>query len=431
MRRPVHVRVKGLVVAIVWSLLAVGSSAPAGAAGAGVATFSAGDYHTCAVRTDRTVWCWGYGGYGELGDGTTGDAEHLRTTPVQVRRGTSALGGVRKVGAGAGFTCAARMDATAWCWGDASLGQLGNGQSGEGVHRTKAVQVRRGSGFLTGVEHIATGGSHVCALRTNGSVWCWGNGIRGQLGDGDSGAGHHRTRAVRVRRGSGYLDRVVAIAAGSRHTCAVRKDGSAWCWGDGSSGQLGDGDWGAGHHRTKATRVRRGSGYMTKAAGIAADDHTCVRRVDGTAWCWGYAEHGQLGDGTRGGSVSHLRSKPVQVRRGSGVLTRVTGIGAGDGHTCARRSDGSAYCWGSDSYGQLGDATTGDPTTHDRLKPVRVIRSTSSFAGVRKLDGGVYHTCALRTDRSLWCWGSNTYGEHGRGTHDEDPHPYPRKVLFP
>jgi alpha-tubulin suppressor-like RCC1 family protein len=434
MKRIGRVRARALAVAMCWSLLAVGGGTPAGAASPGVATFSAGDYHTCAVRTDGTVWCWGYGGYGNLGDGSTGDAEGLRTTPVRVRRGSSTLRGVTKVAVGAGSTCAVRTDGTVWCWGDASQGQLGNGVSGGSEYRTKAVQVRRGSGFLTGVAHIATSGSHVCALRTNGSVYCWGHADRGQVGDGTTGAGmgHVRATAVRVRRGSGYLDRVVAIAAGHQHTCAVRKDGSVWCWGDGSNGQLGDGEAGAGHQRTKPVRVRRGSGYLTRASGIAADgSHTCVRRTDGTAWCWGAGGHGQLGDGTTGSSTTHVRTKPVQVRRGGGVMTRVTGIGAGVGHSCARRSDGSAWCWGSDFRGQLGDGTTGDPTDHARLKPARVIRSTSSFGGVRKLDGGVYHTCALRTDRSLWCWGGNEVGQHGRGTHDEEPHPYPRKVTFP
>jgi alpha-tubulin suppressor-like RCC1 family protein len=241
--------------------------------------------------------------------------------------------------------------------------------------------------------------------------------------------GFVRPTAARVRQGSGYLEHVIAIAAGYDHSCAVKASGSVWCWGGGALGQLGDGLSGAGHHRTKAVRVRRGSGYLTKANGVAAGGyHTCVRRTDGTAWCWGYGQAGQLGDGEAG---LHIGTKATRVLRGSGHLTGVTAIGSGSYHTCARRSDASAWCWGNADHGQLGDGTTGDPTDHARLKAVRVRRSTGTFTGVRTLEGGVDHTCAVRTDRTLWCWGSNGSAEHGRGTFDDDPHPYPRRVTVP
>jgi alpha-tubulin suppressor-like RCC1 family protein len=311
---------------------------------------------------------------------------------------------------------------------------LGNGESGPGSHRTRAVQVSRASGALTGVTRIATSGSTTCALRANGAVFCWGYAEYGQVGDGTTGEApsHGRVRPVRVRQGSGYLEDVVAIGVGYWHSCAVKRDGSAWCWGLGNEGQLGEGASGIGHLRTRATRVRRGSGYLTKASGIiAGGGHACVRRTDRTAWCWGNAVRGQVGDGTTGDPVSHLRLRPVQVRRASGVLTGVTSIGTGSDHTCVRRSDGSAWCWGLANDGQLGDGTTGDPSTLGRLRPVRVKRSTGTFTRVQKVDGGNDHTCALRTDRTLWCWGSNGNGQLGRGSVDEDPHPYPRKVLFP
>lgn len=342
-------------------------------------------------------------------------------------RGSSRLKGVIRIAAGTSHTCAVRIDGTVWCWGDASFGQLGNGQSGAGTFRTKAVQVRRGNGHLTGVEHIASSGHHTCALRTNGTVWCWGNDLYGQLGDGTTGDGAHlRTSAVRVRRGGGSLDEVMAIATGHFHSCALVRDGSVWCWGDGSLGQLGDGEEGANHLRTRASRVRRGTGYLGHVSGIAAGgSHACVRRTDGTAWCWGYGSFGQLGDGT-----TNIRSKPVQVLRGSGVLTRVAGIAAGGAHTCARRSDGSARCWGSAGSGQVGDGTTGDPVDHLRLKPVRVIRPSGAFTNVRKVALGNSHTCALRTDKTVWCWGSNFYGQLARGS-DVASRAYPGKVVFP
>jgi alpha-tubulin suppressor-like RCC1 family protein len=423
---------RALVMVIGLSLLVFGGASPAAGAGPGVAAMSTGEYHACAARTDGTVWCWGDAQNGRVGDGTTGDVDHLRSTPVQVRRGSSTLTGVTRLAGGGEHTCALRANGTVWCWGDASLGQLGNGQSGGGAYRTRAVQVRRGSGDLTRVERIAAGLSHSCAVRTDGTVWCWGYAEFGQLGDGTTGDGSHvRATAVRVRRGSGSLDRVVAVTVGALHTCALRKDGSVWCWGAGQYGQLGDGVSGAGHLRTRATRVKHGTGYLAKASGIVAgDSHTCVRRTNGTAWCWGLGQYGQLGDGTTGNGAN-IRSKPVQVRHGSGFLTGVTSVGAGVTHTCARRSDGSAWCWGHAVYGQLGDGTTGDPTDHVRLRPVRVRRSSGSFTGMRQMDGGVGFSCALRTDKSVWCWGYNGNSQLGRGTADDDPHPHPLKVTFP
>lgn len=425
---------RAMVVAMAWSSLALGGGSAA-AAGPGVSTMSAGDFHTCAVRTNGTVWCWGDASSGQAGDGTTGDADGLRKSPVQVRRGSSPLRGVTEVAAGVSHTCAVRGDGTVWCWGDMSFGQLGNDRVGPGEHRTRAVRVQRVNGELTGVSHIATGGDHTCALRTNGSVYCWGQAEYGQLGNGTTGPGGTGTvwsAAVRVRQGSGSLENVVAIAVGYQHSCAVKRGGSVWCWGDGQFGQLGDGQSGAGHHRTKAVRVKRGGGFLTNASGIAAGGfQTCVRRADRSAWCWGFAENGQLGDGTTGDAITHIRTKAVQVRRGSGALTRVTSIGAGSYHSCARRSDGSAWCWGDGRYGQLGDGTTGDAATHLRLTAVRVRRSASPFTDVRRLEGGVSHTCAVRADHTMWCWGADSHGQLGRGSRDDDAHPFPRRVLFP
>jgi len=113
------------------------------------------------------------------------------------------------------------------------------------------------------------------------------------------------------------------------------------------------------------------------------------------------------------------------------VLTGVTGIEAGGYHTCARRSNGSAYCWGHAEFGQLGDGTTGDGFIAAHVKAVRVTRPSGSFTEAKRVYGGAYHTCALRTDRTVWCWGRNDAGQSGRGSHDDDPHPYPRKVPFP
>ncbi len=425
-------RIRALVVAVGWVALALGGRSPAVGAGPGVVSVAAGENHSCAVRTDGTVWCWGAGADGQLGDGTTGDpVDQIRTTPVRVRFGSGPLRDASKVTAGASHSCAIRSGGRVVCWGDDTYGQLGSGQGGAAAPgRLTAVRVRYGSGYLTGVKRVSAGDHHTCALRSDGRVLCWGDGSDGQLGDGSSSPGHLRTVPTRVRQGDRYLTGVRAMAAGGDHTCAVKGDGSVWCWGSGSLGQLGDGDLGAGHHRTKATRVRRGSGYLARASEIAAGPyHTCASRTDGSAWCWGWEKYGAIGDASGGANI--VRSMAVQVLRGSGVLTRVTGIAAGAGHSCARRDDTGAMCWGLDTSGQLGDGTTGDPANGRRDTAVRVVRPSGPLGRVTRLDGGLSHTCAFRTDRTAWCWGSNAFGQLGIGSHDDDPHPYPRKVLFP
>ena len=200
---------------------------------------------------------------------------------------------------------------------------------------------------------VTAGSGQSCARTAGGDAWCWGDDTYGQLGDGTTGnADHLRLKAMRVRRGGSYLTGVAAVSAGRDHTCARRADGSAWCWGYGEFGQLGDGTTGdADHRRLKAVRVRQGGGFLAGVRRLdAGRDHTCVRRGDGTAWCWGAGGDGSIGDGTTG-----VRRKAVRVLRATGGLTDVRAISAGAEHSCAARANGTAWCWGMDNSAQLGD----------------------------------------------------------------------------
>jgi alpha-tubulin suppressor-like RCC1 family protein len=389
----------------------------------------AGGYHSCALKGNGTVWCWGDGTYGQLGDGTTGDpALHLSAVPRKVRQGSDDMRGVVAISAGLFHTCALKSSGAVWCWGDDTYGQLGDGTTGDASHRRlKAVRVRRGSGYLTDVSAISAGERHTCARRMDGSAWCWGDDTYGQLGDGTTGdSSHRRLKAARVRRGSGYLTDVTNVTAGSGHSCARTASGSAWCWGDDTYGQLGDDTTGnAGHVRLKAVRVRRGSGYLTEVTGVSAGKgHTCARRGDGSAWCWGYGEFGQLGDGTTG-DAEHIRKKAVRVRQGSDFLADVKRLDAGKDHTCAQRSGGTAWCWGAGGDGSVGDGTTGV-----RLKAVRVVRATSDLTDVRDISAGAEHSCAARANRTAWCWGMDNSAQLGDGLYDGDPHPHAKRVVF-
>jgi len=238
-----------------------------GVAGGAGAKVSAGGYHTCAIKQDGSLWCWGRNDYGQLGDGTYSD----RTTPVQITSGVSS------VALGLYYTCAVKTDGSLWCWGDNYYGQIGDGTSGWGINKNTPVQI-----MSSGVSSVALGGAHTCAVRTDGSLWCWGRNDYGQLGDG---TWTDKNTPVQIMSSG-----VSSVALGDFHTCAVRTDGSLWCWGYNYYGQLGDGTW-----TNKNTPVQiMSSGVSSVALG---GYHTCAVKTDGSLWCWGRNNYGQLGDG--------------------------------------------------------------------------------------------------------------------------------------
>jgi alpha-tubulin suppressor-like RCC1 family protein len=224
-----------------------------------------------------------------------------------------------------------------------------------------------------------------CGVRIDGTLWCWGDNSNGQLGDGTT---TDRTNPTQVGSGTTWAQADV----GGNHTCAVRLDGTSWCWGLNDVGQLGDGTT---TQRTTPTQVGSGTAWAVVAAG---SDHSCALRYDGTAWCWGDNGNGRLGDGT-----TTERHSPTQV--GSGTTWGTVQLG-GD-HSCATRSDGTVWCWGANANGQLGDGST-----TDRSSPTQV-GSATTWSTVR---GGYRHTCGTRTDGTLWCWGLNSTGQLGDGT---------------
>jgi alpha-tubulin suppressor-like RCC1 family protein len=392
------------------------------------------------ARADGTAWCWGYNDSGEVGNGTAdGGPGGSISTPTRVLDKVGGpLKNVAKVTAGGESTCALLKDGTLRCFGYNGAGQLGDGTTGDPVNhlRVHPVAVKLGNGLLGNVRSVSEGTSHTCAALNDGSAWCWGSDQYAQLGDGTTGdpSTHLRLSPVRVRTSSGFLADVVQISAGEYHTCAVTGDGAAWCWGQDTFGQVGDGTTGdpTSHIRALARRVVRPNQQLSGVSQIsAASSHTCARRTDGSVWCWGTNANGELGDGTTGDPTLHSRLKAVRARSELGPLANIVNVGVGLQHSCARDTDGHAWCWGYDASGQLGDGTTGDPTTHSNLHAFLVERAANDLNGVRFATGGSLHSCALGPNGSVWCWGVNSDGELGRGTTDNNPHPLAAKVLFP
>jgi alpha-tubulin suppressor-like RCC1 family protein len=352
---------------------------------------AAGAAHACARRpapggAAATV-CWGANQAGQLGDGTRTD----RPTPVPLTISLDA----REVVAGALHTCLRGGDGSVWCWGRGGSGQLGTPSQIDYVFPTSI------SG-LTGVTRIAAGGAHTCALRGS-EVLCWGANDAGQLGDGST-AGRSAPAPV---VGAGDAEE---LALGGAHSCARRRDGSVACWGRGADGQLGDGN------AALTSPLPVVVADLTDAVAIAAGDrHTCAVRRGGDAACWGAGQHGQLGSG----SIA-VGASPAPVM----ALGGATDIAAGGRHTCALGGDRTVVCWGANDAGQLGN---GDPDRKQWL----VAPTTSVLTDAVAIAAGGAHTCALRSDGSVACWGNDTSGQLGEGAPLQHATPQPTGVSCP
>jgi alpha-tubulin suppressor-like RCC1 family protein len=238
---------------------------------------SAGTAHTCALKASGSVACWGNNGDGRLGNNTTSTAV---VSPVTVNGLSDAVA----VSVGNAHTCAIKASGAVVCWGDNRDGQLGNGTT------TAAISPVAVTGLSDAVA-LSLGEFHTCALKASGSVVCWGNDFFGQLGDGDRSSKY--TPAVAV---AGLSD-AVAVSAGRGHTCALKASGSVVCWGEDRRGELGNGGKTPGLDTDTPIAV---TGLADAVAISAGAYHTCALQASGNAFCWGYNIGGEIGDGTTG-----------------------------------------------------------------------------------------------------------------------------------
>ena len=331
---------------------------------------SAGALHSCVLTRGGALKCWGSNDRGQLGDGTT-DA---RSTPVDVLSLTD-----RVVAFSAGYehTCAVGEDGRAKCWGANRDGQLGNGSTEDSSAPVDVI------GLPEGVAAIAAGQRHTCALTLSGGVYCWGDNLFNRLGDGSDEDSPKPVPALGLASG------VQAIAVGWNHSCALKTDSSVVCWG--ATGFLGVASFDKGPLIVPGLE----SGVSAIAVGPT---HTCALKGK-QVLCWGANQSGQLGNGEQ----TTVQFELVAV---SGLLEEVTALAPGGFHSCAL-ADGRVFCWGGNSFGQLGDGTS-----QDRLSPV----------GVQGLDGdtvalsaGLAHTCAVLSTGRVECWGLDRGGLLGGG----------------
>ena len=347
-----------------------------------VVLLALGDKHTCVRLVDGTARCWGQNSQGQVGAGA-GDGG-LVTSPREVTGVTDAI----DIAGGQNHTCVARQSGGVQCWGFNLDGQLGNGESGN-VHNT-AVDVAA----IANATAVAAGGNFSCALRSSGTVVCWGGNLSGQLGNGTLNG--TSTPSVVAN-----LSSVVAIAAGDAHACAVKNDGTVFCWGDGTNGQLGNGS-------TSASLVPVAVAISDAVQVTASERSTCALTKQGTVLCWGANEVGQLGTGA---SNDMANPTPIVVAN----LADAVNVAGGQNHTCAARKAGTVACWGSASNGDLGSPL--DAGFQAGFVPVTGL-TNATLAGA-----GGQHSCATTSDNGVSCWGANDVGQLGNGLSTDSPTP--------
>jgi alpha-tubulin suppressor-like RCC1 family protein len=268
--------------------------------------------------------------------------------------------------------CSRINNGTVRCAGLNNFGQLGNGTTTLSVVPV-VVHNTGNAGQLTGVTSVSTGNFFACALISNGTVDCWGDNSSGQLGNGTTTPSSFPVN-VKSPTGAGVLNGVVQISTGKYTTCARLKTGGVDCWGHNGYYALGDG---TNHDHLVPHAVLNGAGHapLTGQINISVSQYdACSVQNDGTARCWGLNQFGILG--TMAGPFSPLPTR-VRAVTGSGFLTGVASIAAAPNNTCALLKNGTADCWGQNTSGQLGD---GSVTTRTRPVVVKNVLGTADPA---------------------------------------------------
>ncbi len=349
-------------------------------------SIATGKHHSCGVRSDGTVKCWGDNAEGQIGDGTLVD----RTSATLV----GGLTGAIAVEAGGYHSCAVLDDGTARCWGRNASGELGD-DGASGIRSTAPVVVQG----LDDATQLAAAEESTCAIRSDGTAACWGNNAFGQLGDGT-----YTSSDVPVVVSG--LTNAIAIDAAQYQVCALGSGGGVKCWGSNANGQLGNGSSGAGAKSNVPVTVRTSSLLnppLANAVGIAVGSyHGCAAITGGSVKCWGLGSSGQLGQGASNNSSYAVTTSSI---------ANAIDVSAGAFSSCALRSTGGARCWGSNNYGQLGN---GDDTSTNT--PVTVGMNPIWLSNATAIDSGYSHTCVGKGDGTIWCWGRNNNGQLGDTT---------------
>ena len=317
------------------------------------------------------LWVWGANNFGGLGNGTNGT---IYSSPIQI----GSLTTWKSIACGYYSPAMIKTDGTLWGCGYNTLGQLGIGVANGGY--SSPIQV----GSLTNWKQVSYGiGGFLSAIKTDGTLWTWGYGYGGALGNNTT---TNYSSPIQV----GSLTNWKQVAAGYYSFAAVKTDGTLWACGYNHSGQLGNNTTSNSYSPIQVgtlTNWKQVSAYGYTSGGI---------QTNGTLWMWGYGNDGALGNGTQ---LSY--SSPIQI----GSLTNWKQLSIGYLTTAAIKTDGTLWIWGWNNYGQLGNGTSGN----FYMSPIQV----GSLTNWKQVSCGSYCTAAIKTDGTLWAWGYNSQGQLG------------------
>ena len=317
-----------------------------------------GFYHTAAIKTDGNLWTWGFNVYGQLGDNSSTD----KSSPVQTVSGGTNW---KSVSCNAYHTAAIKTDGSLWLWGRNNYGQLGDNSV---TSKSSPVQTVAGG---TNWKSVTNGLYHTAAIKTDGTLWSWGRGDFGQLGDNSSTG-----KSSPVQTVSGGTNWKL-VSCGFYHTAAIKTDGNLWTWGYNVYGELGDNSGSTG----KSSPVQTVSGGTNWKSVSCGGFNTAAIKTDGTLWTWGRnATYGQLGDNS-----TTAKSSPVQTVSGG---TNWKSVAAGFYRSAAIKTDGTLWTWGLNASGQLGDNSV-----TSKSSPVQTVSGGTNWKSV---SCNAYHTAAIR-----------------------------------
>jgi alpha-tubulin suppressor-like RCC1 family protein len=329
-----------------------------------------------SVRQNFQAWAWGGNDFFQLGDGTSTS----KLSPVSV---IGDISDWTQISSGFRDSIGIRSNGTLWGWGENYRGQLGDNTS---TSRNSPVSVVGGFTDWCYVNKGSFRATH--AIRQNGTLWAWGVNVAGVLGDGTL---TNTSSPVSVI--GNFTD--WCQVSSNRHSLGVRQNGTAWAWGRNTSGELGD------NSTTSSLSPVSVVGDFTDWCQVSAGcDHSLGVRQNGTAWAWGNNTYGRLGDGTTTDS-----SSPVSV---IGGFTDWCQVSAGNNHSLGVRSNGTAWAWGVNSCGRLGDGTLTNTSS-----PVSVV---GGFTDWCQVSAGGLHSLGVRQNSTAWAWGNNANGRLGDGT---------------
>ncbi|MEM9468612.1 MAG: hypothetical protein AAF988_00450 [Pseudomonadota bacterium] len=330
------------------------------------------------VDYNYRAYAWGLEEYGEHGDDST--AVSTAESPVLVAKDNEFY----QVSTYRNHSCGLKTDGSAWCWGRDIEGQLGNGPD---------VTADQNFPYPVSGDHkfikIDTALTSTCALKADGTIWCWGDNTNGRLGIGS--AGGSSDIPVQVVNISDFID----MGTHRTHGCGLRKNGEIWCWGRDVNGVLGNGSESS--DQPAPVKVQANVPFVSMGVGYV---HSCGVDQNGSAWCWGLNDHGQIGTG----SITADVEMPIQVQS----LDNLKSIHTNSTHTCGLKENGELFCWGNNNSGRIGNGSINGTV----LTPTKVV----NLEDVVDVGLGATYSCAVKADGLAYCWGSDGNGSLGNGS---------------